>query len=178
MAMRTASPWWTSVGFAVGLLLLFIGERAFAHKETVRLVASTGGALIVVGLTAARAYTTLASRGGRRRVERTLLWCHLGAALALGLYALTTHWGLGVLGLTHMSKDGAHRYDVVMHVLAFVLLAASLIPMYMIEISLGVARREEFDLKSTDDDSGVEYFRVREIGWSGPASSCSPRPAG
>ena len=38
MAMRTASPWWFSLVFASGLLLVFLGERPFEHLESVRLV--------------------------------------------------------------------------------------------------------------------------------------------
>src|SRR5262249_18515575 len=45
-------------------------------------------------------------------------------------------------------------------------MVCSLIPVFMIEMSLGIAKRTGFDLKTAGDE-GVEYFRVREIGWSG-----------
>ena len=38
MAMRTASPWWASLVFGVGLLFLFLGERLFGQLSGVRLV--------------------------------------------------------------------------------------------------------------------------------------------
>ena len=36
MAMRTASPWWASLVFGVGLLFVFLGERLFGHLPGVR----------------------------------------------------------------------------------------------------------------------------------------------
>jgi hypothetical protein len=37
----------------------------------------------------------------------------------------------------------------------------------MIELSLGTARRESFDVEGGGDDEGVELLRVRDVGWSG-----------
>ena len=55
---------------------------------------------------------------------------------------------------------------VVFTVLWAITMLVSLVPMLMIESSLGIARRTGFDLKTAGDE-GVEYYRVREIGWSG-----------
>jgi len=57
-------------------------------------------------------------------------------------------------------------------VLYLVVIVASLVPLLMVELSLGTALREGFDVApgkrgSGGDEAGVEYFRVREIGWSG-----------
>jgi hypothetical protein len=70
------------------------------------------------------------------------------------------------MGLFSMTEKGAAKYDTVLSVIWTILLTASLIPMFTIEMSLGLAMREGFDLK-TGGDEGVEYYRVREIGWSG-----------
>ena len=166
MAMRTASPWWASLAFGIGLLFFFLGERFFSHLSGVRFVLTGLGLLLILGLAAARAWTTSSSSGARRRVERTLLLCHLGTVLSLVLYLLSTEWGLAKLGL---SDEAATHFHGAITVLYLTVLVASVAPLLMIELSLGTALRTGFDVKSTadDEDAGVEYFRVREIGWSG-----------
>jgi hypothetical protein len=101
--------------------------------------------------------------GARRAVERTLLLCQLGVLVSLVLYALTTNWGMGLFTMT---EKGAEKFSTVLTVLWGIGMVSSLIPMFMIEMSLGIAKRTGFDLKTAGDE-GVEYFRVREIGWSG-----------
>jgi hypothetical protein len=49
-------------------------------------------------------------------------------------------------------------------------LVASVVPLLIAELSLGIALRTAFDVQqrdAADDEAGVEYFRVRELGWSG-----------
>ena len=169
MAMRTATPWWASLLFGIGLFLLFIGERILGHLPGARLVATGLGALLVVGITGARTYAMLASRDARRKVERTLLTSHLGSVLALLLYALTTPTGMKLIGQASLTGKSLAHYTGAMTVLWLVVLVASLVPLVMIETSLGSARRERFDLARSADAEleGVEYLRVREIGWSG-----------
>ena len=166
MAMRTASPWWASLAFGAGLLLFFLGERLFGHLSGARFVLSGLGVLLIVGVTAARAWTTSSSTGARRRVERTLLLCHLGTVLALVLYVLTTDWGLARLNL---ADTAASHFHGAVTVLYLAVLTASVVPLLIAELSLGIALRTGFDVQrnGADDDAGVEYFRVRELGWSG-----------
>ncbi|MBP6633674.1 MAG: Gldg family protein [Kofleriaceae bacterium] len=164
--MRTASPWWASLIYVIGLFLLFLGQRSFHGVDGIGSLATLVGALLVVGITAARVWTTLGSRGGRRRVERTLLLAHVGAGAALLLYALTTKAGLGLVGVTE-AKSVA-RWVGSMNVLWIILLVASLIPIAMVEFTLGTASRTAFDVQTeTGDDGAVEYRRVRDIAWSG-----------
>jgi hypothetical protein len=166
MAMRTASPWWASLAFGMGLLFFFLGERFFSHLSGVRFVLTGLGLLLILGITATRAWTTSSSSGARRRVERTLLMCQLGTVLSLVLYLLSTDWGLAKLNL---SDQAATHFHGAITVLYLAVMIASVAPLLMIELSLGTALRTGFDVKSTadDEDAGVEYFRVREIGWSG-----------
>jgi hypothetical protein len=165
MAMRTASPWWLSLALGVGLILIFLGERLLGHTGMRELLTFVG-VVLVVAATATRGWTTMSTSGGRRRVERTLLLCHLGTVVALVLYALTTNWGLAKLGL---SEQAATRFSGAVTVLWAILLVASVVPVLMIELALGVALRTQFDLSGdrVSDDTGVEYYRVRDIGWSG-----------
>ena len=163
MTMRTASPWWASLIFGVGLFFVVLGERLFSHLPTLRMTMTVIGVLAVIVITGLRGFTTMRTSGARRAVERTLLFCQLGVLVSLVLYALTTKWGMGLFTMT---EKGAAKFSTVFTVFWAVGMLASLIPMFMIEMSLGVAKREGFDL-TTAGHEGVEYFRVREIGWSG-----------
>ncbi len=166
MAMRTASPWWASLAFASGLLFLLLGERFFGHLSGARFVLTGMGLVLIVGITATRAWTMLGSAGARRRVERTLLVCNAGTVFALILYLLSTDWGIAKLGLV---DPAATHFRGAMTVVFLVVLVASIVPLIMVELSLGVALRGRFDVQAGpgNEEAGVEYFRVREIGWSG-----------
>jgi len=166
MAMRTASPWWASLAFGVGLLFFLLGERFFGHLPGARFVLTGIGLLLVLGVTAARVWTVLGSAGARRRVERTLLVCNAGSVLALVLYLLSTDWGLEKL---HLIDQSATHFRDAMTVVFLAVLVASLVPLIMVELSLGLALRTSFDVQAGPgtEEAGVEYFRVREIGWSG-----------
>jgi len=166
MAMRTATPWWASLTLGIGLLFFLLGERFFGHLPGARFVLTGFGLLLILGITAARAWAMLGSAGARRRVERTLLACHAGTVFALFLYLWTTDWGLAKLGLIETS---ALHFQGAVTVLYLSVLIASIVPLLMVELSLGLALRTEFDVQSGpgNEEAGVEYFRAREIGWSG-----------
>jgi hypothetical protein len=163
--MKTASPWWTSLVFGAALLFVLLGERIFGSPSDVRPILTWVGVAFAVGVTGLRAWTTAATRGSRRNVERTLLLCHVGALLALLVYLFTTKWGISHLSL---SEKAATKFETAMEVLYTILLIVSLTPMLMIEASLGVALRDGFDVHSTGEE-GLEYMRVRDVGWSGLA---------
>src|SRR5690606_14425964 len=155
--------WWASLVFGGGLLFILLGERLFGHVSGVRMGLTTIGVMVVLAITLLRAFTAMRTTGARRAVERTLLFCQLGVIAALVLYALTTNWGLDIFTST---EKGAAKFSTVFTVLWAITMLVSLVPMLMIESSLGIARRTGFDLKTAGDE-GVEYYRVREIGWSG-----------
>jgi hypothetical protein len=163
--MRTASPWWASLAFGIGLFFFLLGERFFGHLSGARFILTGLGLLLILGVTGARAWTMMSSSGARRNVERALLLCQLGTLLALLLYVLTTDWGLNTLGL---AESTATRFHGAVTVLYFAVLVASVVPLLMAELSLGTALRTAFDVSAAAEaDAGVEYFRVRELGWSG-----------
>jgi hypothetical protein len=163
MAMRTASPWWASLVFGLGLLFVLLGQRLFGHVPGPRTFLTAVGVIALVGITALRAFTMVQTQGGRRAVERVLLLCQLGVLVSLVLYALTTKWGVNLLGIT---EKGQAKFSLVVTSLWAITMLASIVPMFMIEMSLGGALRTGFDLKTAGDE-GVESYRVREIGWSG-----------
>lgn len=159
--MRTASPWWASLVFGIGLVFLFVGERIVGSEGGGFHIVFTGAGLgAVVAVTGARAWTTLASTGPRRKIERTFLACHLATLFALFLYALTTGWG------PTWSADS--HAPTMLTVLYAVILVAANVPVLMMELSLGVAMRTNFDAHDDGGEfGGVEFYRVRELGWSG-----------
>ena len=55
MAMRTATPWWASLAFGIGLLFFLLGERFFGHLPGARFVMTGLGLLLILGITATRA---------------------------------------------------------------------------------------------------------------------------
>jgi hypothetical protein len=147
-----------SLAFGGGLLFILLGERLLSLKGAT--VIGVGAVLVMTG---ARAWAFAGSTGPRKQVERTLLIAHLGTILALFLYMLTTGWG--PTSLTTGNAKGA------LTVVWVVVLVASIIPLLMIELSLGSALRTGFDVRPANelDASSVEYFRVRDMGWSGLA---------
>lgn len=163
MTMRTASPWWASLVFGVGLFFILLGQRLFGHLPTLKMTMTVIGLIAIVAITGLRAFTAMRTQGARRAVERTLLLCQVGVLVSLVLYALTTSWGTSLFTMT---EKGAAKFTTVLTVLWAIGMLCSLVPMFMIEMSLGVAKRTGFDLKTAGDE-GVEYYRVREIGWSG-----------
>ncbi len=149
---RTASPWWLSPILLLGLLLVFVGARGLVGDASGAM--GWAGAGLVVGVTLVRAFTTLRARGGRRRVEATLLLTHVVAALAV---------------VAHGVGSGASARGATIAMAATALLALlAIVPLVIIEASLGTARRGGFDLgAAAADEADVEFFRVRELGWSG-----------
>ncbi|MBL9016803.1 MAG: Gldg family protein [Myxococcales bacterium] len=164
--MRTATPWWLSLILGIGLVLVFMGERLFAHTGSMRYVMTMLGIVLVLGATGVRAWSTFGSTGARRKVERTLLMCHVGTIAGLFLYALTTNFATQKLAF---SESGTAHWLGAMTVLYGIVTIASIVPVLMIELSLGSALRTNFEIGVTSDvqDAGVEYSRVREVGWSG-----------
>jgi hypothetical protein len=144
--------------------MTFMGERLFAHESGLRGIFTMVGIVLVLGVTAVRAWTMIGSQGNRKKVERVLLYCHIVTCVALVLYALTTNWGLGKLAL---SETSTARFSGAATVLFGVLIIASVVPVLMIELSLGTSMRENFDISGSGEEAGVELYRVREHGWSG-----------
>jgi hypothetical protein len=167
MAMRTATPWWLAWTHLGALLLLFVSQRFLAPWELLQTLGTAAAVAVVAATLGVRAQAVARTRGSRRRVERTHLLAAIGTALAIALFAAGTEWGRGVLGQDGLTAQGAHRWQTACYALAAAVGAASVLPIVMIEATLGLARRERFDLASRADDDAVEYRRVREVALSG-----------
>jgi uncharacterized membrane protein YozB (DUF420 family) len=156
--MRTASPWWLSLVLGFGLLLVLVGARLMDSSGVAML-----GAVLVLSVTLVRGWTWAGSKGARRKVEGVLLLCHVGTLVGLCLYALTTKWGMSKLAFPEAT---ALKFEGAVTVVYAVVLLASIVPVLMIEIALGQALRTHFQVDSSDE-AGVEFYRVRDVGWSG-----------
>ncbi len=159
---RTTSPWWVSLVLALAMLLMLLAATAMHSWSQAAIVKYAGAILLVVALTL-RGWATLVSRGERRRVERTLLLTTLSIVIGFGLYWLAIKYGS-----KSISRVEARTLRAPLTVLALVFVTAGAVPHLMIELVLGVARRGTFDLVGNHHPAeGVEYLRVRDIGWSG-----------
>jgi hypothetical protein len=168
MAVKTSTPWWVSVLLALGLLLLFAGQRVLVHLESVSTVLTWLGLILVAGSTGIRAWAFRREQGKRKSVESLLLICHGGAILALVIYFLFgTPSGQELVGIEE--GKAAAKASTMATVAWMVVLGISLIPLLMVEISLGVTGRDWFPKPGGDvaDEAAVELYRVREMGTSG-----------
>ena len=148
----------------LGLLLVFAGQRTFHHLGTASMVLTGLGVLLVVASTVVRAVTMLRAKGNARKASRILLFCHLGVLLTLVLYLFTTATGLGWLGMADVTTKGAIRAHTALTVAWVITLVVSLLPMILVEASLGTKRLHG---DGAGGEAGIELFRVRELALSG-----------
>ena len=168
MAVKTSTPWWVSALLALGLLFVFAGERVLAHLDAVSSALTYLGLLLVAGSTAVRFWALRREKGKRRAVERVLLLCHGGVILALVVYYLLgTAGGQEMLGITDpRTADKAGTIGTIGWLL---IMGVSLVPLLMVELSLGLTGRDWFPKPGSDlaDEAAVELFRVREMATAG-----------
>ena len=158
MAMKTSTPWWLTGILFFGLLCLFAGQRALAHMDTTSTVLTGLGLLSVIGATGIRVWAFTRETGRRRAVEGVMLLCHAGVGVALLLYFFVA------------SKEGVeHKTYIMATVTWLIILGLSVIPLIMIETSLGFVGRDWFPKKGEKvaDDAAVELFRVKEMATNG-----------
>ena len=158
MAMKTSTPWWLTGILFFGLLCLFAGQRALAHMDTTSTVLTALGLLSVIGATGVRVWAFTRERGRRRTVEAVMLLCHAGVGVALLLYFFVA-----------AKDDVEHKTYIMATVTWLIILGLSVIPLIMIETSLGFVGRDWFPVKGEKvaDEAAVELFRVKEMATNG-----------
>jgi hypothetical protein len=167
MAVKTSTPWWVSALLALGLLFLFAGERVLAHLDTASSVLTWFGLILVAGSTAIRFWAFRRAKDSRRNVERLLLLCHAGVIAALVIYYLFgTESGQEMVGI---DPENAGKASTMALVGWLLVMGLSLIPLLMVELSLGLTGRDWFPKPGGEvaDEAAVELFRVREMATSG-----------
>jgi hypothetical protein len=169
MALRTATPWWLTWQHLLALLLFFVSQRFLGHWETYQTIAVV---LALAGLTfavAGRVVAVIRTTGDRRRVERTLLIATLASVVAIACWYLSTKSGAEAFGVDTADPKAFNRWATPLEILAGIAGLASVLPMVMVEATLGLARREMFDFKtkSAAGEGAVEHRRVREVAYAG-----------
>ncbi|HEX4338154.1 MAG TPA: Gldg family protein [Polyangiaceae bacterium] len=135
-ANREGAPAWVVPVYVGGLVLMYIGERVLSTFDSGHWVATAPGLAAVLVATATRFVPTWQAGGERGRIERLLGILSVGGVLALAVYALTTDWGMGKLGLLTAADDKRESVHAVLTVLWTVLIFVSVIPMLFAEAAL------------------------------------------
>ncbi|HLU65633.1 MAG TPA: hypothetical protein VKZ63_05130, partial [Kofleriaceae bacterium] len=157
MAVKTSTPWWVTGVLLLGLVCLFAGQRVLAHMDKTSTFLTVLGLVCVVAATGVRAWAFQRESGKRRVVEGLQLLCHGGVAAALLVYFFVA------------DKTDSHRVYVISTVGWLILLGASVIPLIMVELSLGFTGRDWFPARGQKvaDEAAVELFRVRDMAVNG-----------
>lgn len=148
-----------------GLVCMFIGERALGNMDTARNVFTGLGLLCIVGAAVVRVFAYMKAAPKTRQLERTILFCYLGVALSLTLYFLSTKTGVGILGIEE--EKSVAKFDTAATVVWVILLVSSLLPLLLVEFTVGMSGWRRIVKPHKSDDSGVETFRVREAATNG-----------
>lgn len=161
MAMKSTPPWWLSGLYVGGLILVFVGERAFSYTDW-SLIITLLGVAGVLGATAWRVLGFLQSEDDRRRIERIGLSCYVAGCVGLIIYFFTTKTGVSMLGI---SDEGAAKWVTSLEVLYSIVFGCSLVPLILVEVTRGFSSAHP-DIESRQGGA-VDVYRVREMATSG-----------
>ena len=127
-SLTTRAPWWLTWIIAVGLVLLFVGERLVGGSGFVRVVISgLGGAVVLAGVVW-RFLSWRAATGEGKRVEGMLLASYVGCVLAVVGFVASSNDGMRWLGIAFEERAAERRFESALQVLSSILLAVSLFP--------------------------------------------------
>jgi hypothetical protein len=132
-----------SVLLGASLILLFVAERIAAEGSTGQQVVRWLGVLGVAGAVAWRGFLLGQVRGAARQVEVRLLAGYGGVLGALVLYALSTEWGLELLGLQRKAAERAGGALEALWPAVFVVSVAGLVFMELAYRKMPVAEAVE-----------------------------------
>jgi hypothetical protein len=141
--------------FFAGWVLLYAGQRVLLDAPQLSRAATVLGALALLGSLIARFLPQFQGRGDHAAVTRLLSGLQLVGLVAGVIYALSTAWGVGLLGLSDSKK--LESLQTVAQIVWVSLLALSVVPLVFTEFALHPMRHSET----------VEGRRVRAAALSG-----------
>lgn len=150
---------------AIGLLFLFVGERALGHLDTPHLVCSGGGLILIAIAVVARVLGVVQAPPQIKRIERDILFCYLGVVIGVVIYFLTTEKGIALLGITE--DKSIAKFHTAGTILWLIVISVSLIPLIMVETSVGQSGWRRILSAGTSDEAAVETFRIRDMATNG-----------
>ena len=170
MAVAKRLPWYVSLAYLLGLVGILCGQRIFAHTDGASTFFTVVGAVLLFAATGARALGFARAKGDIRRIERLQLMTYIGGIVAMGVFAFTTRWGIGVLGYVDADPAELDRLVIPLHVTWSIILLCSLIPLIATEIGQVGTRSRQRDSEA----SFVDGFRIGEMASSGLTISLFP----
>jgi hypothetical protein len=144
------------VGYLLGLVLVFVGERLIGGQATTRWVVSGIGAFAVLVTYKLWAIAWRRTDGERRRIEGLAALLSFGGVLALVLYVLGSDLVMGPAPVTRV-RDGGIGLRQLLAVAWPVLMTLCVLPLIFVQVSAASMPRGR----------GVEASRVRASALSG-----------
>jgi hypothetical protein len=135
-----AAPAWLVPLYVTGLVLVYLGERVLATWDG-RLAFTIAGVVAVVLATVLRFAPRFRAGGERRGIENLLAVLSVVGLVGLGVYALSTEWGLNLLGVSPANPESRETIHGVLTVLWIALILVSVVPMIFAETALHPMRR-------------------------------------
>jgi len=111
MAIRSASRWWASVVFGVGMLLVIVG-RLFDSGTGAQLVLASVGGVLLLAMTAVRLVTMIRADKTERGFERALLFLQLFVLAGLAFDVVSDANRDARVGLARHEYDSHHSASV------------------------------------------------------------------
>jgi hypothetical protein len=137
------APAWVVPLYVGGLVVVYMGERVLSAFDSGRLVVTGAGVVAVLAATAARFVPTWQTSGERGRIEKLLGILSALGVLALCLYAASTDWGFGKLGLLTAPDDKREKVHTLLTILWVTLVGVSVVPTLFAEAALYPMRNAE-----------------------------------
>jgi ABC-type uncharacterized transport system len=151
------APGWLVPLYAVGLVLIFLGQRVIVTMDKLQLVISVAGVLMVALATALRFVPRFRAGGERAPIENLLGWLSLGGLLGVVVYFASTTTGLDMLGVSDLESKSRERIETLLLIVWVALIALSVVPMLFAEAALHPMR----------NSTHLEARRVRAAAASG-----------
>lgn len=148
---RGVLPTWLLAG---SLVLLLVARRVLDEgtaQQVIQWLAVAG----LVGSAAWRGSLAASAAGDTRKVELRLLWATGGVLGSLALYALTTDWGLKLLGVAGNPDSKVPTVLGVLWVAGFVVSGAALLFIELAYRRMPIAEAVEFRRVRTSAQAGV-----------------------